>query len=136
MRTIKTVHRMILGVIATAGLLTGADGFAQDPIPPGPVLPPIIFPFPYVDLITVDPFVPFQFDFGSTNPLLQNTGFELINLFGSELSFDVDSGFDPDLGIDLENHFIQERFVLIDGTLGLSLAPSDSNGGRRAVLNY
>lgn len=100
--------------------------------------PLIIFPFPYVDLITLDPITPFGYKFSSIDPLLySNTGFNLKSLGIEPLSLDVVSGFDPDLGINLLDHTIQERFVLIDGTLGLKLTNLDPNGGRYNVrINY
>ena len=51
-------------------------------------------------------------------------------------TFDVSSTFVPDLGIDVENQFIEENFVLLDGTLGLSTTISNAEGRREVRIGY
>jgi len=142
MKFLRAIRRFVVGSLCTVMLLAGSlQASAQELeeiINPIDGLPPIIFPFPYDDLITLDPLQPFSYNFGSIDPeLFQFTGYVLTSLLGEPLALEIISGFDQDLGINLDNDSIQERFVLIDGTLGLKLNSSDPNGGRRGIrINY
>ena len=129
MRLKQICRSILIGAVVLLPLKVGAQIIFP---------PPIIYPFPYDDLIVLNPIEPFSYRFTTIDPLLfANTGFNLKSLDLEPISLDIVSGFDPDLGIDLLQHSIQDRFVLIDGTLGLSLGTPDPSGARQNVrINY
>lgn len=84
----------------------------------------------YIPEIIIDPTIPvYQFDFTDYNAF---TGVTINNLESQTLS--VNLGFDPDLGLDLAaGELVQTGFLLLDGTLALTVTPQDTSGGRAAI---
>lgn len=98
-----------------------------------PVFPQFDFQYFYGDLISLSPIDSYSYFFGNVDPIFQNSGFQLNTLSNTPLNLELTSALDPGLALNLADDSIQEGFVLIDGTLGLTLATADPDGRRADV---